>query len=251
MSEKNLVSVIMPCHNGERFISDSIDSVISQTYQNWELLVIDDNSTDNSVNIIQDKMKSDCRIKMFRNDHSVGNPAKPRNIGIENAQGRFIAFLDCDDIWLPNKLEMQLSLFDDNTSVIYSYYEKMDDAGRTSDRIIYSPSKTNFKEMLKSNVIGNLTGIYDTAKVGKVFQENVHHEDYLMWLEILKKGYAAKCCEQVLAYYRVSNHSLSSSKLKNLSWQWNIYRKELNLSFFNSVYLYFSYAFNGLFKYLK
>ena len=246
-----LISIIMPCHNGEKYISDAIKSVIAQTYQDWELLVIDDNSIDNSVNLIKSFIENDSRIKLLHNEKPTGFPATPRNLGIKQALGRYIAFLDCDDVWLPTKLEKQIKLFDESSSVIYSYYKKMDESGSINESIVKSPSEVAFKGLLNGNCIGNLTGIYDVEKVGKIYQKEKGHEDYIMWLEILQNGYMAKNTETVEAIYRESKKSTSGNKLKAFSWTWNIYRKELRLSFFESVYHFCIYAFKGVIKFIK
>lgn len=245
------VSIIMPCHNGAKTIADAIRSVQDQTFSDWELLVINDNSIDDSVDIINDFVKQDTRIILLQNKTPTGFPATPRNVGIQAARGRFIAFLDCDDVWLPDKLEKQLTVFDGTISICYSYYEKISQNGTRMNRIIRAPKETNYKSLLKTCVIGNLTGIYDTKIVGKIYQKEVHQEDYIMWLDILKKCDNAKCCEEVLALYRLSEHSVTSSKLNICTWQWNTYRKELRLNVIFSIYLYIHYVFNGIIKYLK
>ena len=241
----------MPCHNGEKYISDAIKSVIAQTYQDWELLVIDDNSTDNSVNLIKSFIENDSRIKLLYNEKPTGFPATPRNLGIKQAEGRYIAFLDCDDVWLSNKLDNQIKLFDERTSVVYSYYKKMDENGSISNSIVKSPSEIAFKGLLNGNCIGNLTGIYDVEKKGKIYQKEIHHEDYVMWLEILKNGNIAKNTNTVEAIYRESKKSTSGNKLKAFSWTWNIYRSELRLSFLESVFYFCIYAFKGMLKFFK
>lgn len=245
------VSIIMPCHNGAKTIADAIRSVQCQSYRDWELLVINDNSTDESVNIVSNFCEQDSRIVLLQNNTPTGFPATPRNVGIQAARGRFIAFLDCDDVWLPHKLKKQLIFFDGTISICYSHYEKISKDGKRMNRIIKVPKETNYKSLLKTCVIGNLTGIYDTKVVGKIYQREVHQEDYIMWLEILKKCDNAKCCDEVLALYRLSDASVTSSKLNIFTWQWNTYRKELRLNFFYSIYLYINYALNGLIKYLK
>lgn len=246
------VTVVMPCYNGEKYLEKAIFSVINQTYTNWELLVINDNSTDNSVEIIKRYETLDSRIHLINCTQSVGNPSAPRNCGIENAKGRFIAFLDCDDMWLPEKLEKQLPLFnEDNTSVVFSWYEKVNEDGKRQNRIISSPSVVSYKILLHSGYIGNLTGIYDTLKVGKVYQKNINMEDYVMWLDVLKKGGVARNTNTVEALYRITNNSLSSSKLKHLSWQWNVYRKAEKIGFLKSCFLYCCYAIHGVIKYIK
>jgi len=242
----------MPCHNGEKTIKDAIDSVLSQTYQNWELLVIDDCSTDNSVEIVREMMCSDSRIKLLHNLVCTKKPAAPRNVGIEAATGRFIAFLDCDDMWSCSKLEHQLPLFADRKcAVVFSYYRKMDEDGMEHDLVVKSPKKVDFSRLLKGNSIGNLTGIYDTKKVGKVYQKDIHHEDYLMWLEILRKGFCALNTNSVEAVYRESGESVSGSKLSVFSWTWNIYRRELALPLPVACWNFCCYAVKGVLKKLK
>lgn len=246
------VSIIMPCHNGAKTVADAIQSVLSQTFSDWELLVVNDNSVDDSVSIISDFVKQDKRILLLHNETPTGFPATPRNVGIKAARGRFIAFLDSDDEWLPTKLEKQLTCFDGTTvSVCYSFYEKISNNGKRTGRVIKVSKYTNYKKLLKSCVIGNLTGMYDTKLVGKIYQKVVHQEDFLMWLEILKCCDKAICCEEVLALYRLSRNSVSASKFKNFTWQWISYRKELKLGFVYSLWLYINYSISGIIKFLK
>lgn len=247
-----MVSIITPCYNASQYISYTIDSVLKQTYPNWELIIVDDCSTDNSSDIIKQFISGDTRIKYFKTDNPSGSPVLPRNIGIEKATGRYIAFLDSDDIWLPTKLEEQLKLFkDDKTAVAFSNYEKMNEAGDRNQRIIIAPKETNYHNLLKGNVIGNLTGIYDTEKVGKVYCQDIRHEDYVLWLSILKKGYIAKNTNTVTALYRVRENSVSSNKLRILSWQWNILRNVEKISLPKAIYYYINYAIRAFLKAIK
>jgi glycosyltransferase involved in cell wall biosynthesis len=246
------VSIIMPCHNGSATLRQAVDSVLAQTYADWELLVIEDASTDDSVAVIKAYCAKDSRIKLFHTPAPTGKPATPRNMGIDVAVGRFIAFLDCDDQWLPDKLEHQLPLFEKaDCAIVFSFYKKMDAAGNVRSAVVTSPAVVSFDQLLDGNCIGNLTGMYDTAKVGKVFQKEIHHEDYLMWLQVLQKGFMARNTGTVEAYYRESGTSVSGSKLKALSWTWTIYRKELGLSLGASVLHFMKYAFKALNKKLK
>ena len=247
-----LVSIIMPCHNGSSFISVAIQSVINQTYENWELLVIDDCSKDDSVQIIQSFANNDKRIKLLHTQKSTGYPSDVRNVGIEAATGRYIAFLDCDDMWLPEKLEHQLKLFDKaEVAVAYSWYIKMYEDGNQHEKPVKSPELVSYKNLLGGNVIGNLTGVYDTQKVGKIYQKQIHHEDYLMWLEILKSGYIAANTSSVEAVYRESKNSLSGSKLKALVWTWNIFYRELNYPLTISAFFFVKYIIKGFLKKIK
>lgn len=247
---EELVSVIMPMYNAETFLNQSIQSVISQTYQNWELLVVDDCSKDNSAIIVRKFVQQNSRIKYFKTDKPSGSPILPRNIGIINAQGRFIAFLDSDDAWFPNKLETQLKMFEqyEDMAICFSNYEKMTEKGERNNRIVQAPAITTYKQLLLSNVIGCLTAVYDTAKVGKVFFQNHSHEDYILWLDILKRGYVARNTNTVEALYRVRENSVSSNKLKTLSWQWNIYRNVEKIGLLRSSYYFLNYAYRAFKK---
>ncbi|MCR5130477.1 MAG: glycosyltransferase [Prevotella sp.] len=248
-SSKDLVSVVMPMHNAAKFIGEAIESVIAQTYEEWELLIVDDNSKDNSMEIAQEYAEKNPRIHVLSNDRPIGMPSAPRNVGIKAAKGRFIAFLDSDDLWFPQKLEQQIALFKDNrTAIVFANYEKIDEEGNRANRFIIAPPTATYRTLLYGNVIGNLTGIYDTQKVGKVIIQDIHHEDYVMWLHILRKGYIAQNTNTTLAAYRVCGQSVSANKLKVIGWQWNIYRKVEHLNFIPSVFYLMSYAYKAFAK---
>jgi glycosyltransferase involved in cell wall biosynthesis len=247
--ERGLVSVVMPMHNSERFIKESIESVLAQTYAHWELLIVDDASTDNSLAIASQYAAEDERIHLLRNTKHIKMPSAPRNAGVQAAKGQYIAFLDSDDLWFPQKLEQQLPFFKDNrTAIVFSNYEKIDELSTRANRVISAPRQATYKSLLKGNIIGNLTGIYDTGKVGKANIKDIHHEDYVMWLSILKKGYIARNTETTLAAYRVSSQSVSSNKLKVIKWQWDIYRNVEHLSLLRSAYNFVFYAYKALIK---
>lgn len=240
----------MPCYNSGTFIRQAIESVRNQTYRDWELLVVDDGSTDNSADIIKGMEQTDGRIKYLKTNAPSGSPIVPRNIGVKNALGRYIAFLDSDDAWLPNKQERQMKMFEqyEDMAICFSNYEKMTEQGERNNRIIKAPSVTTYKQLLLGNVIGCLTAVYDTEKVGKVFFQNHSHEDYILWLDILKRGYVARNTNTVEALYRVRENSVSSNKLKTLSWQWDIYRNVEKIELFRSSYYFFNYAYRAFKK---
>ena len=253
MNEKYnpLVSVVMPCYNASLFIAESIESVISQSYQNWELLVIDDCSKDNSVEIIQGYQVKDNRIKLIRNIIPSGSPAEPRNIGIEHSQGEFIAFLDSDDIWTSDKLKSQLAKFQEGSyDIVYTNYEVMREDGFRTGKIIKEPAFTDYKHLLKYNSIGCSEAIFRKSKLGDCRFKKVGHEDYLFWLNFLKKGGIAANTNEVQLIYRVRNTSVSSNKVKAAKWTWNIYRKELGLNFIKASFYYIHYALKGIERYL-
>ena len=243
------VSIIMPVYNAERFIDEAIDSVISQTYFDWELLIVDDCSTDKSSTIVKNYLRNDSRIRYLKTDKCSGSPAFPRNLGINEAKGRYIAFLDSDDIWLPNKLEDQLKvLVQPEIAIVFSNYEKIGWDSKRYGRKIIAPSIVDYLLLLKGNCIGCLTAMYDTVKVGKVFFKNMGHEDYIMWLSILKKGYQARNTDTVAALYRVGGHSISSNKLKTMLWQWSILRNEEQLPIYKATFYFMYYMVKALKK---
>jgi glycosyltransferase involved in cell wall biosynthesis len=253
MEYKNdLVSIITPNYNCASFIGQTIESVLSQTYRNWEMLIIDDCSIDNSVETVEKYVKRDTRIKLFKTESNSGSPIKPRNIGIQNAQGRFIAFLDSDDLWHPDKLECQLPLFNnENVAVVFSNYEKITENGKRKDRVVTAPIKLTYKQLLKSNYIGCLTAMYDVSKTSKIYFSDFRHEDYVLWLTILKAGYIALNTNTLGALYRVHENSVTSKKMIVLKWQWAVYRNFLGLSFFLSMYYFCFYAVNAFVKHIK
>lgn len=245
-----LVSIIMPVHNAERYLEEAIRSVMAQTYPSWELFVIDDASTDSSMDIAGRLACEDDRIKIHTNPTPTGYPATPRNMAVDLAEGRYIAFLDSDDVWLPGKLEHQLPFFSEseNIAVVFSDYEKIDENSERDNRVVKARKITDYKKLLLGNVIGNVTAIYDTQRVGKVHFPKVRHEDYAMWLSILKRGYIARNTCAIMALYRVTGNSVSAHKFHLLSWQWSIYRNVEKLGILRSAYYYVNYAIRGFFK---
>ena len=248
-----MISIVTPCYNADAYIAETINSVLAQTYKDWEMIIVDDCSTDQSSTIIHEFTKIDHRIKYFKTSEPSGSPTKPRNIGIQNSKGRYIAFLDSDDLWLPEKLEEQMKLFDkyEDTAIVFSFYEKISETGVRENRVVKAPLCVTYKSLLHGNVIGNLTGIYDSAKVGKCYFLSAGHEDYILWLSILKKGYLARACPSVLALYRVRDNSVSANKLKAMYWTWQIYLDIEQLGYLKSLYYFLSYAFKSFMKSLR
>lgn len=249
---KTLVSIIVPCYNSEKYIHKAIESVLNQSFKNWEMLIIDDCSTDNSVEIILNYSKLYNNISYFKTEVNSGSAAIARNIGIKNANGKYIAFLDSDDSWLPTKLEQQLVVFDRNpdAAIVYCNYEKISDDEIRSNRIVYAPKKVNYEKLLYSNVICCSSAIYNSFLVGKTFFRQIGHEDFVTWLDILKKGYNAYNVDEVLVLYRVSKNSLSSNKFRVLKWQWNIYRNIEGFGILKSSKYFLSYAYHAFLKFI-
>lgn len=253
MMQDNLVSIILPMYNGELYVRQAIDSVLTQTYPNWELILVDDKSTDLSFSIAKKFENDDSRINVYQLLNNSGSASAPRNYGIEKANGEFIAFLDADDKWAPEKLQLQVNLARENdASIVYSYYEKIDCLGNSGNRVIKAPLTVSYEKLLYGNVIGCLTAMYSVKKLGKLYFKQIKHEDFALWLSALKKNNdIAYCVPKVLAYYRVGKESLSSNKWKAIFWTWHIYRKEENLNLLNASLVFISYAFKSFVKYIK
>ena len=214
--EDNLVTIIMPVYNAEKYLKAAIDSVLNQTYSNIELLIVDDCSTDSSSEIYQqyDKEPKVHATKLMKNIGVAG----ARNIGIKSARGRFIGFLDSDDLFHPNKLQYQIDLLTETgLGCCHTYYNRVNGAGDVLGTV-QSKKLVSRRNMFCCNHIGNLTGLYDTKYINKVYQKSCHHEDYIMWLEILKYTDSI-AVDRVLASYRVLEQSLSSNKFKSAKWQ--------------------------------
>jgi glycosyltransferase involved in cell wall biosynthesis len=242
-----LVSIITPVYNAERFIEKSILSVLNQTYEDWEMLVIDDCSTDNSLAVVKKYSLVDSRIRLINMPKNSG-VAAARNTGVNVAKGRFIAFLDSDDTWMPSKLSDQVRYMLDNKYYFtYTSYQVIDD----KDRIINNrriETKLGYRDLLKTCSIGCLTVMYDTSYFGKRLMPLRRREDLGLWLDLLKEVDYAFGIDEVLAQYRVSSNSMSTKKVLAAKHQWKLYREYQDLGFFKSIYYFIHYAINGYIK---
>ena len=247
--QNSLVSIITPSYNSAKFISQTIESVLAQTYQDWEMIIVDDVSLDNSNNIIEEYINKDSRIKLIKLEKNSG-PAVTRNRAIEEAKGRYISFLDADDLWHPEKLEKQILFMNKyNLCFTYSSYNLTDEDNKNLGKFI-TKERITYNSMLKTCSVGCLTAIYDTEKLGKVFMPNIlKRQDYGTWLKILKEIKSTQGILEPLATYRILDNSVSSNKFKATFYQWKIYREVEKLNLFQSIYYFFLYAYYGLKKY--
>ncbi len=236
-STENLISVVMPVHNSERFLEQSLKSVVAQTYANWELITVDDASTDGSTEIVKRYIRCGYPIRLIELKVNAGG-AVARNAAIEAASGRFIAFLDSDDLWLPDKLERQVSfMIENNYPFTYCYYEKINEDGSGTAKIVKPPIKLSYTDLLKSNQIGCLAAMYDTRVLGKIYMPLIRkRQDYALWLRILKKIDFAHCYPEVLASYRLRSNSVSSNKMEMLLYNWRLFREIEGFSILKSAY---------------
>ena len=246
--EKEKVSIIVPMYNAEKFIGKTIESVLAQTYQNWEMLIMNDVSTDNSLAIVSLYAKKDERIKIVNTEKNVG-VVKGRNFLIDLASGKYIAFLDADDYWHNEKLEKQIKFMKEkNASISCTEYTRVKENEEKINDVIIK-EEISYNDMLKNNYLGCLTVMYDAEKIGKrYFKELEKNEDYVLWLEIVKDVNTIYGLKENLAYYRVLDNSRSSNKVKTAKVRWEIYRKIEKLSLLKSLYYFLHYAIRAVLK---
>ena len=244
-----LVSIVTPVYNSEKFISETIDSIQNQTYKRWELILVDDCSSDNSYDIISEYIKNDKRIRYIKLEKNSG-AAVSRNTGIKNAKGRFIAFLDSDDIWLPEKLEKQVKyMLDKKIGFTFTSYRYMKEDGTKTNKVAKAPYKINYNGLLKNTIIGCSTVVLDRQIVGDFLMPLVRKgQDTATWLMILRNQKYAYGIEEILVDYRLVGNSLSSNKIKALKRTWNIYRSVEKINVFKSTYVFCFYVFNAIKK---
>jgi teichuronic acid biosynthesis glycosyltransferase TuaG len=249
MNIKNLVSIITPTYNSGLYIANTIEAILMQTYTNWELLITDDCSTDNSCEIIEIYKQKDSRIKLFRLNKNSG-AAIVRNNSIQNAKGKYIAFCDSDDIWYKDKLEKQLCFMQKNNyAFTFSSYSLIDSNSKDLNKIIHAVKSIDYNQYLKNTIIGCLTVVIDKELVGDFRMPVIKSgQDMGLWLLIMKKGIIAYGLDENLASYRVGIKSLSSNKLSKLKHVWKVYNEIEGFSITKSLYLLCFYVINALKK---
>ncbi|MCF8360356.1 MAG: glycosyltransferase [Prolixibacteraceae bacterium] len=233
---KSLISIITPSYNASHYIEETIISIKNQTYTNWELLITDDCSNDDTWDLLKQYALKDNRVKIFQLKKNSG-PGVARNNSIKHATGRFIAFCDSDDQWKPDKLEKQVEfMLENDLGLSYSNYEVIDEQNTVIGEV-KAPEKITYKKMLRNNYIGCLTVLYDTQKVGIVYMPEIRkRQDWALWLKILKIIPYGLGIQENLAIYRDRSLSVSSNKIKLLKYNWNIYRRVERFSFLLSVF---------------
>jgi teichuronic acid biosynthesis glycosyltransferase TuaG len=247
---KNLVSIITPSYNCSRFITDTIESVLSQSYVDWEMIIVDDCSIDNSVEIIEKIIGDNPKIKLIKLENNVGS-AQSRNAALEVANGRFIAFLDSDDIWYPDKLEKQVSfMLERKIPISFTSYKLMDEDGLSKNHIILSVEKLNQLDYLKNTIIGFSTSMIDTKYTGRKFRftDIRTRQDTSLWITLLGEGHVAYGMHNILVDYRVHSNSISSNKYRAAKQVWNLYFNIHRLGFFKSAYCFVFYLYNAIKK---
>lgn len=249
------VSIITPVYNSSKFIRECLDSTLGQTYTNFEHILVNDCSTDDSVQIIEQYVKKDPRVKLIQLNENSG-AGKARNTAIEAAKGRFIAFLDSDDFWHKDKLQIQVNfMLQNGYAFSYTQYKIIDENSRPHS-IVKSPPKVSYNDILRNGYIGCLTAMYDTERIGKYYMPLIRkRQDWSLWIMILKEVQVAHGISRPLAYYRVGNDSLSSNKVNLIKFNFNVFHKVLQMGLLESSYrmavflfFYFKFKFNSIEK---
>ena len=244
-----LVSIITPAYNAEAYIAETIASVLAQTYTNWEMLIVNDCSQDNTAEIVQSYAAKDKRIKLINLKQNSG-AAAARNTAIQNAKGRYIAFLDSDDLWKKEKLKKQIEFMQQNGYVFtFTGYEHFKETKENIQNKVKIPKSLNYQQALKGNKIGCLTVMLDRKQIPNIHFTTQRHEDYILSLNILKQGVTAHGIQESLALYRTGNSkSISGNKLQSALWTWKVYRESQKLSVVKSMYYMLFYTVSGLRK---
>jgi teichuronic acid biosynthesis glycosyltransferase TuaG len=233
-----LVSIITPSWNVERLIGETIASVQAQTFRDWELLIADDCSTDQTPAIVSHHAEQDPRIRLIRQPRN-GGPALARQAAIDHAGGRYLAFLDSDDLWLPSKLERQVAFADAKRAALsYTAFRRIDETNATTGRLIEVPASLSYEQLLKNTSIATLTAMVNRDISGPVAMTNEGYDDFCLWLSILRRGHIAFGLNEDLARYRVRGSSVSSRPVRSAKWVWRIYRDVEHLSLVKSSWCF-------------
>lgn len=245
---EHLVSIIVPVYNSEMFIADTIQSIINQTYENWEAILVDDCSTDKTSEIIHQFKDQDPRVHYYQLSQNMG-AAMARNYGVEKASGKYMAFLDSDDLWYEQKLTEQIQFMEERGYIFTcTDYRQIDEEGNCLEKLITAHSELDYEGLLKSGT-GNSTVIYDASYVGKVQIPDIKkRNDYVMWLKVIKKAGHLYGLNKTLGAYRIRKGSLSSNKLKLIKYHWVVYRHIEGLSLSKSMYLLLYWIMKSAFK---
>lgn len=234
---EELVSIITPTYNCGKYIGETIESVIAQTYQNWEMIIVDDCSIDNTNEIVNNYANNDSRIKYYKLEKNSG-AAVSRTKAMELAQGQYMAFLDSDDVWYSNKLEYQINYMKDNNyAFTCTKYEQIDEESNLLDKIIKVIPKTSYNRLLLDCPVGNSTVMYNVTKMGKFQVPNIRkRNDDALWLQMLKKEKYIYGIDKVLMKYRIRKNSISSNKFKLIKYHWYLYRNIEHLGILRSIF---------------
>lgn len=251
---KGQVSIIVPVYNAAAYIEETMDSVRAQTYENWELLLVEDGSSDNTDGLISEYIRrtGDVRIRLIRQPSNLG-AAKARNRGLQEAQGRYIAYLDADDLWLPQKLEKEIAFMnlpETQAAFAFTGYEFADEYGQGTGTVVKVPGTLTYKQALKNTTIFTSTVMFDTERISKELLEMpvIRSEDTALWWKVLRNGYTAYGLNENLVIYRRPKKTLSSNKLEAIRRIWNLYRRAEGMNVLSSAYHFCFWAVRAVYR---
>lgn len=247
-----LVSIIVPVYNAEKFIRETMDCVVAQTYPRWELLLVEDCSRDGTVAVIEEYIREngEGRIRLINQPENMG-AARARNRGLQEAIGRYIAYLDADDLWLPEKLEKELEFMEQkNAAFAFTGYEFADGNGKGTGKVVHVPETMNYRQALSNTTIFTTTVMFDTRKIAKDLLEMpvIKSEDTALWWKVLRNGYTAYGLDENLVKYRRPRKSLSSNKVEALRRIWNLYRKAEHMGVLSSAWHFCFWAVRAVMR---
>ena len=245
----DLVSIITPAYRCGGVVRETIRSVLDQTYPHWEMLIVEDCSPDDTRNVLRECTAVDPRIRLIEQQNN-GGPAMSRNAGLERMQGRWIAFLDSDDLWLPKKLESSIAFAEANRApFVFTGFRRIPADGGREGRYIGVPRTLNYRQLLGNTAIATSTVLLDRRIVGEVRMRKTYYDDFDCWLQLLKPGRTAYGLDEDLMRYRVMGQSVSSNKRNSAAKVWRAYRDQEHLSVPTAIWYFMNYAVRGLLKY--
>lgn len=248
-----LVSIVTPAYNCEKYLRQTVASVTAQRFSQWELIIVDDCSTDATLRLARQLAAGEPRIRVFHNETNRG-VSETRNRGIREAKGELIALLDGDDLWEPDKLERQVRLMEAGFDLVYCSYDFRDEAGKpiAGMKPFLVPERTDYRKMLVSSVVSCSTAMV-RAELLKAhpFRADTYHEDYALWMELFSLPIRAAGDKKVLMHYRQVRGSRSNAKGNAAKKRWEVYRKTLHMGLWESAWAFFRYALKGILKYAR
>ncbi len=242
-----LISIVMPVYNASAWLEETVESVQKQTYENWELIAVDDCSPDESFRMLERMAQKDARIRPIRREEN-GGAARTRNTGMDAARGQYLAFLDSDDLWDAKKLEKELAFLKERQAAFaFTAYEFGDENGRGNGRIVHVPPTLDYRHALSRTIIFTTTVMFDLQRIDRelIRMPDVKSEDTATWWKILRSGYTAHGLNENLAIYRRPKGSLSSNKMEAVCRIWNLYRNQEKLSVPVSAWHLFFWAWRA------
>lgn len=244
----DLVSIVMPAYKAEKTVAEAIRSVQAQSYPHWQLLVVDDGSPDGTADVVAELAKSDPRIELVRQANA--GPAMARQKALDHARGRYIAFLDSDDLWLPGKLERQLAFMAEHRAALsYTAFRRIQADGSGLGQLISIPSRLTYRALLGNTAIATSTAVIDKSITGEFSITKTYYDDFVLWLSILKRGHVGLGLNEDLMRYRVMSGSVSRNKLRSARMVWRTYRDIEGLNAPLAAVHFARYALHALRKY--